>query len=177
MVGDKVANIIRQIVRDDANVRALRVQASSFVPEQGEDCRILNLNNHELEEREGGDGEGSDDDDDDDDDGGGPGDYQSNKNFIKLFYNALDDEYEGVKHYRGRFEHELRRKGPVASERSKPTTTRLQTEQKKRTYSEINRDVDKKLRTIQPSVNEIFTSTEQSQGRREEMLLNPMKTR
>ena len=167
VVGDKVANIIRQIVRDDANVRALRVQASSFVPEQGEDCRILNLNNHELEEREGGDGEGSDDDDDDDDDdgGGGPGDYQSNKKFIKLFYNALDDEYEGVKHYRGRFEHELRRKGPVASERSKPTTTRLQTEQKKRTYSEINRDVDKKLRTIQPSVNEIFTSNRTITGK------------
>ena len=97
VVGDKVANIIRQIVRDDANVRALRVQASSFVPEQGEDCRILNLNNHELEEREGSDGEGK---------------MTTTTttttaaaaletiNLIRssssFFYNALDDEYEGV---------------------------------------------------------------------------------
>ena len=74
----------------------------------------------------------------------------------------------GTKHYGGRFEHKLRRKGPnaVASDRAKLTTTRLQTKQKKRTCSEINRDVDRNKRSIQPLVNEIYTSGVQLRGSR-----------
>ena len=168
-VGKKLSDLIREVVRDDAlpNVRSLRVQASSFVPEQGGDWKILHSNNHqgkgEQNDEENEDERDDDDDDDDDEEeeeNDGSEDYQSNRAFEEIYYNALDEEYEGTKHYGGRFEHKLRRKGPnaVASDRAKLTTTRLQTEQKKRTCSEINRDVDRNKRSIQPLVNEIYTS-------------------
>ena len=173
VMGDKLANLIRQVIGDDPllNARALRVQASSFVPERGGDCRIMHPNKHEMKGRgEHSEGERSDGDDrgnDADAVDGDPGEYQSNKEFYKHYYEALDHEYEGAKHYGGRFEHELKRKGPNASanERSKPKTTRLQTEQKKWTNPEINRDVKKNARTIQPLVGEIYASTRTVTGK------------
>ena len=99
----------------------------------------MHSNNHQGKgEQNDEENEDERDDDDDDDDGDddeendGSEDYQSNRAFEEIYYNALDEEYEGTKHYGGRFEHKLRRKGPnaVASDRAKLTTTRLQTEQR-----------------------------------------------
>ena len=131
----------------------------------------MHPNKHEMEGRgEHSEGERSDDDDrgnDADAVDGDPGEYQSNKEFYKHYYEGLDHEYEGLKHYGGRFEHNLKRKGPnaFANERSKPKTTRLQTEQKKWTNPEINRDVKKNARTIQPLVGEIYASTRTVTGK------------